>query len=341
MSTTLLRPFPREAEAEQGITAEMLASARALERQSRAENTTRSYGRAMAAFEDWCRDWQTSALPASEGTIKVYLHTRIKELDWRPSTVKAAFAGIVDAHKRAGYGNVVRDPTFRDFLRGVDNADLRRQRQARPFREVEMQVVRATAHAPRKVRGHWEAEQEARRRGALDVALLEVMRDALLRISEAAELRWGDIDFSPDGCGLLLVRRSKTDQAGEGRVKILPPRAVADLREIMGPVKPPDEQRVLGLSVSALGRRIRRICEDSDLGSGFSGHSCRVGMAQDLSAFGSEMSELMGSGGWKSAEMVYHYTRNQEAYRSAVAKYFGIDPESMGRLASQPRLEGL
>ena len=289
----------------------MLARATARERRSRAENTTRAYGQAMAAFDDWCRDWRTSALPATVGTIKVYLDTRIEERGWRPATVKTAFAAIVDAHKRAGYGDVVRDPSFRDFLRGVDNEDLRRQRQARPLREVEMKVVRATAFTPRKVGNRWETEPEARRRGAVEVALLQVMRDALLRISEAAELRWRDIDFMADGCGLLLVRKSKTDQAGEGKELILSPWAVLDLREIMGAVEPPGEQRVFGLSASALVRRIQRVCEDAGLGRGFSGHSPRVGMAQDLSAFGSGESELMESGRWKSSAMVSRYTRGQ------------------------------
>ena len=78
-----------------------------------------------------------------------------------------------------------------------------------------MAVVRATAAAPRRTRGgHTETAEHARCRGLVDVALVAVMRDGLLRDPEAATLRWGDGDLAAetaaDGSG------SKTDQEGEG-----------------------------------------------------------------------------------------------------------------------------
>ena len=88
-------------------------------------------------------------------------------------------------------------------------------------------------------------------------------------------------------------------------------------------------------------RRMQRACEHAGLGPGFSGHSPRVGMVQDLSAAGGEMPALMETGRWETEAMVYRYTRSQAAYRSAVARYYGLTPESLGRLGSQPRMEGL
>ena len=57
------------------------------------------------------------------------------------------------------------------------------------------------------------------------------------------------------------------------------------------------------------------------LGEGFSTHSPRVGMVQDLSAAGAELPELMTTGRWDSPTMPARYTEAQAAGRGAVARY--------------------
>ena len=52
----------------------------------------------------------------------------------------------------------------------------------------------------------------------MDVALLSVLRDGLLRRSEAAALTWGDVELQDSGSALLQVRRPKTDPTAEGVV---------------------------------------------------------------------------------------------------------------------------
>ena len=58
------------------------------------------------------------------------------------------------------------------------------------------------------------------------------MRDAMLRRSEAAALTWADVEFRRDGSARVTVRRSKTDQQGEGAVQYIGPAASKALREI-------------------------------------------------------------------------------------------------------------
>ena len=50
----------------------------------------------------------------------------------------------------------------------------------------------------------------------MDLALLSILRDGFLRRSEAAALTWGDVKLPDNGTRLINVRRSKTDQQGEG-----------------------------------------------------------------------------------------------------------------------------
>ena len=82
---------------------------------------------------------------------------------------------------------------------------------------------------------------------------------------------------------------------------------------------------VFGLSASRIGRRIKAATRMAGLGEGFSGHSPRVGMAQDLSAAGAELPELMTAGGWNSPTMAAKYTEAQAAGRGAVARYYRGD----------------
>ena len=82
-------------------------------------------------------------------------------------------------------------------------------------------------------------------------------------------------------------------------------------------------------ALTAQGKRLRQrwrlasAAVAAGLGEGFNGHSCRVGMAQDLAAAGVELPALMTAGRWSSEKMPARYTRNQTAARGAIARYYG------------------
>jgi len=125
---------------------------------------------------------------------------------------------------------------------------------------------------------------------------------------------WGDIAQAADGSGRLTVRRSKTDPAAAGSVLYLSPQAVQNLQAI----RPPGARaadRVFGLGGAQINRRIQAAAQAAGLRTGFSGHSARVGMAQDLAAAGATLAELMQAGRWQSSSMPALYTRSQAAGR--------------------------
>ncbi len=130
---------------------------------------------------------------------------------------------------------------------------------------------KVTAKLPRKHQGRarrGESARDAERRGRVDVALLSVLRDGLLRRSEAAELRWGDLELQEDGSARLHVRRSKTDPEAEGVVLYIGQEATQALQAIM----PEDTavvdpaRRVFELSASQIGRRIDAAAKAAGLG---------------------------------------------------------------------------
>ena len=111
-------------------------------------------------------------------------------------------------------------------------------------------AIRKTAHRPRWGRGgQLERTPSARRRGALDIAMIGLMRDARLRVSEAADLTWGDVE---------RVR------GGSGRVRVVGPEETgyrdvsADTMKLLLPVRrgAGDDEPVLGMRPNQIARRI-------------------------------------------------------------------------------------
>ena len=136
----------------------------------------------------------------------------------------------------------------------------------------------------------------------MDVAIASVIRDGLLRVSETAALAWADVAPAPDGSGIATVRRSKTDPESQGQAVYLGQAAMTALAAIR-PADVDGTAPIFGLSVRQLQRRIQAMARAAGLGEGFSGHSGRVGMAQDLAAGGAELPALMVAGRWQSPRM--------------------------------------
>ena len=144
-----------------------------------------------------------------------------------------------------------------------------------------------------------------------------------MRRSEAAALTWGDVEFRDNGSALLQLRRSKTDQEAEGVTLYIGTEAsqallaIRPAQELLDPATP-----VFGMTTRHIGNRVRAAAKAAGLGEGFTGHSGRVGMAQDLVKSGVELPALMTAGRWKSSGMPARYTERQAADRGAVARYY-------------------
>ena len=195
------------------------------------------------------------------------------------------------------------------------------QNQARPLDETAFAVIRRTAAIPRRrPDGTREDLDEALQRGAEDIAIISVMRDAMLRVGEAAALVWSDVREWSDGSGRLYVRRSKTDQRAAGVLLYLGRQAMGDL-EVVRPRFCDSGEGVYRLSSRQLSRRISEAAAAAGLGQGFSGHSPRIGMSIDLASDGSGLPDLQQAGRWKVASMPARYIRGMAAGQGAVARY--------------------
>ena len=317
-------PLPSPiAEEEHRANAEFLAGAYA-------ENTGVAYRSQFKAWLEWCTQRHISFVLADSDTLVTYLRERVVGVEIggryykpaKPNSLRVARAAISKAYEVAGLPDITKSPQISEALRSHKNSTARagvKVRQAEALTVEVLAAIRATALHPRRGRGGVETENHARLRGLVDIALVGLMRDCLLRRSEAAAVRWNHITVDADGSGRLFVGVSKTDQEGAGVLLFISRQTMRDL----GAIRPlgAGDQLVFGLKPKAIGKRIAAAATAAGQVGAYSGHSARVGMARDLARAGEELPALMTAGRWKSAEMVARYIAHESAGRGAVARF--------------------
>ena len=117
-----------------------------------------------------------------------------------------------------------------------------------------------------------------------------LMPDAVLRVSEAAAVKWEDVEVQADGLGRLMIRRSRTEPEGEGAIAFISRLTIKSLNTFRNCAT--DSDSAIGLRTNQVSRRIKQAAWAAGLGNGFSGHSPRVGTAHDLVRAGTELTSL-------------------------------------------------
>ena len=293
--------------------------------ESRRPATRRAYAGAWERFKRWAEAEGVEAHPAHPMTVAAYLTLRAGK-GLSVSSLSMDRKAISYYHRTAGLPSPTSSEGVRQTLAGLRNraTDHGRNepRQARGLTLERLDRICATAYNPRTgPTGRKESANVARHRGAVDIALASVMRDGLLRRGEAAELRWKDVELRRDGTGRIIVRHSKTSSASA--ILFIGEEAADALRKLRRPDTSPDA-RVFGLRCGrSISNRIAAMARAAGLGEGFTGHSPRVGMAQDLTARGLGLTAIMVAGRWKSERMPAYYSRGESVGRGAVARYYG------------------
>ena len=281
-------------------------------------NTQRAVKADLEVYCRWCEDAGVEALPAAAGTVAAFVDAMSTVR--APATVRRYVASIAAANNAVGGKSTVRGPVVRRALQRMHRRFGRRQKQARglvwPLRE---RMLAATGDRLIDVRNR---------------ALVAVAYDAMLRRSELASLCVQDLLEDVQGSASLLVRRGKSDPEGRGAAVYLARDTVALVHEwqARGGVHDGRLFRSLtkggavgaGLHPSQVPRifkaMARRAGLPADVVDGLSGHSARVGAAQDMVASGIEMPAILQAGRWKTTVMVNRYGERLLARRSGAAQ---------------------
>ena len=268
------------------------------------QSTERARESDLAIYTGWCANHGLDALPALPATIAAFVDSMSRVRS--PATVKRYVSSVKSAHRAIGHERTVDHSLVRMAKRRMYRNKGRRQVQALGITwPILKEMLVATG----------DRLIDARNR-----ALLSVAYDTLLRRSELAALEVHDLSGEYRGSGTVLVRRSKTDPEGDGAVQYLARDTMALVREWLersgvgsGKLFRSLCRGVVGnqLDPSQIPRIYKRMAKKAGLPpevvAGLSGHSTRVGAAQDMIAVGIGMPAVMQAGRWKSTATVNRY----------------------------------
>jgi site-specific recombinase XerD len=280
--------------------------------------TIRAYFADFAAFIAFCDLNNQSALPANAAMTADFIrHISVSRRS--SASIRRAVVAISAIHLFNRFTDPTKDPEVRIAMKRMHRTLGRSANQAYGIRQEMLHVLLANVGDSI--------------RGLRDAALLQLAYDTLCRRSELVSLRIDDVVAAPHADGMhysILLRKSKVDQEARGRY--LPLRAqtmlaieqwthAAKLSE--GPIlRSIDRGENIGSSLGSgqINRIYKQLARqaslNSDLITRISGHSFRVGAAQDLLASGASMPTIMQRGGWSKSDTVMRYLEQFRAIES-------------------------
>jgi len=282
-------------------------------------STRKAWRSDWKAFTAFCGLKSASPLPARPSTVASFVDA-CRLAGKKPATTMRYLSTIALAHRVANLVNPCSDEFVQLEIKGMYNLMSQRQRQAKALGWES--IKRFIENAGQGIRAD------------RDRALLSVAYDTMGRSGELVALYLEDATFYPDGTGRVLIRRSKTDQSGEGSTAYLS-RATVECLETWiraaslsnGPLF----RRIIGkktiggrLKQDAIASAFRRVAafvkmEPKDV-AGVSGHSIRVGATQDLLALNIDLASVMQAGRWKSNRMPMRYGEHVLAARGGMSR---------------------
>jgi integrase len=282
-------------------------------------NTLRAQKADGAIFQAFCESRGEPYLPADPKTIRAFIEDQVKA-GKKPATIKRYVATIARVHIAASLLNPCSSEAVFLGLKKMGRETSARQDQAHPLSWKDIKEFIDSAG---------EGLRADRERAMLCVAY-----ETLARRGELVALEVRDIDFRPDGTGQALIRRGKTDAEGQGRVAYLSRATVKWLKvwmehaeigegaifrrligqhQVGGPMNPG--------SIAPIFKRVARwIGMPARFVNQVSGHSTRVGAAQDLAELDIDLAAITQAGGWKSTRMPLQYAEKINAARSGMAR---------------------
>jgi site-specific recombinase XerD len=291
-----------------------LTAAVDLAKAEKAVSTRKAYGTDFRIFKAWCDGKGVSALPASPVTVAAFLASESKTA--KPSTLGRRIAAIRYAHKLAHLDTPTDSEAVKATLRGI----------RRTFGGAKVRKTPAVAAKMHSM----VAMAPDRLSGLRDRALLLLGFAGAFRRSELVALDVADIAEAKTGL-LVTIRRSKTDQEGEGVTIAIargdvacPAKALREWLDAAGIETGPIFRAINKAGTVAAerltDRSVANIVKTYAARAGFdastfSGHSLRSGFLTSAAAKGASIFKMMDVSRHKSVDTLRGYVRDAELFR--------------------------
>jgi len=322
---------------------ETIRAAREYAEAARSPNTLKAYASDVRDFSTYCKVelGGSSPLPAASETVALYITDMAREeplgRGLSTSTIQRRLASISAWHKRAGHPSPTEDRLVRETMKGIRRQKGSRQKQAAP---LTVGVLKRLLGA---IRERDPDTGRALPAAVRDRALLLLGFAGSFRREEISALEVSDLEFF-EGRGLVvLVKRSKTDAAGEGeavgipygnREETCPVAAVERWVSFSGRsgeeplfcrIDRHGNLKSGGLSGDGINDLVKRRVERAGLDlSRYSGHSLRAGLPTSASEARVGMEAWMPHTRHKSVAVAMRYARRGTLFTNNPAAQVGL-----------------
>ena len=278
---------------------------------SKAPNTLRAYKADIKSFEIFCAKLNFKTLPADPKTVSLFITNLSKKS--KLSTIKRKLAAIKVTHNLAGAYIDLKHPIINENLNSIKKQIGTFQKSKKPIMLNDLKSIVV------------EIEKEKELKIKLrNKALILIGFSGAFRRSELVSVELEDIDFVKEGVK-IFIKRSKTDQSGEGMVKAIPyfnnvnfcP--VLSLSNWIDFLKKTKNKSIKIFEMSD--KNVALIVKKYALKTGlnpekYSGHSLRSGFATSTAENGAEERQIMAMTGHKSNQMVRRYIQESNLFNN-------------------------
>jgi len=289
---------------------------------SKSNNTVRAYKSDFNDFGLFCAKNGFKSLPSEPKIVSLYL-TYLSTKEVKMSTLKRRLVSIGVIHKLKGHYLETKHPSIIENIMGIKRRKGSIQKGKKPLLINNLKIIINVI----------DKEKNEEIKKLRDRSIILIGFAGGFRRNEIVSLDYEDLDFVQEGLKISL-KRSKTDQFGEGSVKGLP---YFDNSEYCPVVS---IRKWIEVSKINSGPLFRRFIKGSKLSDNrlsdqtiallikdylkiagiesrhYSGHSLRSGFATSAAESGAEERSIMAMTGHKSTEMVRRYIKEANLFKN-------------------------
>jgi len=277
-------------------------------RNSKASNTLRAYKSDYKHFTSFCLKNGFKPMPSEPKIISLYLTYLSKSSKF--STLKRRLASISVIHKISGHYIDVKHPMITENLMGIKRIKGSYQRAKKPILINDLKLIINTVE-----------DEKNEKIKIKNKALILLGFAGGFRRSELVAIQLEDLEFVSEGVK-IFVRRSKTDQSGEGMTKGIPYFTNQNYCPVISLKKWITQSKVksgkiFDMSDKNVALIIKKYAAQAGLDSKkYAGHSLRSGFATSAAEQGAEERSIMAMTGHKTTQMVRRYIQEANLFKN-------------------------
>ena len=278
-------------------------------RNSKAQNTLRAYASDFRHFKNFCIDNNVKYLPSDPRIISLYLTKLAKTSKF--STLKRRIASISVVHKMKGHYLDTKHPIIIENLLGIKRVNGSNQKAKKPILINDLKLIINVIDETKQVN----------KRKIRDKAIILIGFSGGFRRSELVNIEYEDIEFVNEGVK-IVIKRSKTDQSGEGMTKAIPyfdNKSFCPVISLKNWIDNSEAKsgKIFDISDKSVALIIKKYASLAGLDPNkYAGHSLRSGFATSAAESGAEERNIMAMTGHKTTQMVRRYIQEANLFKN-------------------------